>query len=153
MKTERKHGGPVPPVYFLLALAGAIAAHKLAPAMQLINAPWNYAGILLIAAGLAMVIVSAGAFSRAETPIVPFTQSTALVTGGCYRFTRNPMYLGMVLVLLGVDVLLGSLTPFLILPVFVLIIHRVFILREEAMLEELFGDEYRKFKGRIRRWL
>ncbi|NNC55306.1 MAG: isoprenylcysteine carboxylmethyltransferase family protein [Pseudomonadales bacterium] len=153
MTSARKHGGPVPPVYFLLALLGAIAAHKYAPAMQLIHAPWNYAGVFFIAAGLAMAIVSAGAFSRAETPIVPFTTSTTLVTSGCYRFTRNPMYLGMVLVLLGVDLLLGSLTPFLILPIFVLIIHRLFILREEAMLEELFGDEFLEFKRRIRRWL
>ncbi|MBT8085815.1 MAG: isoprenylcysteine carboxylmethyltransferase family protein [Woeseia sp.] len=153
METDAPPRGPVPPVFFLLALLGAIAAHKLVPVMQLIHAPWNYIGVIGIAAGLAIAVVSAGAFARAGTPIVPFTESTSLVKHGCYRFTRNPMYLGMVLVLLGVDVLLGSLAPFIFLPLFAFIIHNRFIIHEEAMLEARFGDDYRKFKSQVRRWL
>lgn len=153
MTTDAPPRGPVPPFYFLLALLAAIGLHKVLPIVQIIHAPWNFAGVIFIAAGLAIAVISAGAFARAGTPIVPFKESTSLITHGCYRYTRNPMYLGMVLVLLGVDILLGSLTPFFLLPVFALVIHRRFILHEEAMLEDRFGDEYRKFRSRVRRWL
>ena len=153
MATDSRRRGPIPPVFFLLALLAAAALHKLAPVKQLINEPWNFAGLLFIAAGLAIVIVSAGAFARAGTPIRPFEETTTLVTHGCYRFTRNPMYLGMLLVLLGVDVLLGSVTPFIVLPFFMLVIQYRFIVHEEAMLEQKFGDKYREFKARVRRWL
>lgn len=153
METDDKPRGPVPPVFFLLALLAAIAAHKYIPILQFINTPWNYIGILFIATGLAMAVVSAGAFARAGTAIVPFRESTSLVKHGFYRFTRNPMYLGMVVVLLGVDILLGSLTPFIVVPAFVWVIQRRFVVREEALLEARFGDEYRVYKGRVRRWI
>lgn len=153
MATDNKPRGPVPPVFFLLALLGAIAAHRYLPLVQLVDAPWNFGGVLLLATGLTMAVVSAGAFARAGTPIVPFRESTALVTRGFYRVTRNPMYLGMVLVLLGVDVLLGSLTPFIFLPPFVWIIQRRFIVPEEALLEARFGEEYRAYRSSVRRWI
>lgn len=153
MSSETPRRGPVPPVFFLLAICAAYAVHSLLPVLQIITPPWNYSGALLIVIGVTVAAVSAGAFRRAGTPIVPFTESTTLVTGGFYRYTRNPMYLGMVIALLGIDVMLGSLTPFLVTPVFALIIHRRFILREEALLEGLFGDEYLAFKQRIPRWL
>lgn len=153
MTADKPHRGPVPPVFFLLALLAAFAAHRYAPALQLVVAPWNYTGIFFVVTGLAMAALSAGAFHRAGTGIVPFSESTALVTHGFYRFTRNPMYLGMVLVLFGVDVLLGSLTPFLVLPIFALLIQRRFIVHEEALLAAQFGKDYSDFKNRVRRWL
>lgn len=153
MGSDTPRRGPVPPVFFLLAICAAIAAHRFLPVLQIIPRPWHYGGALLIVIGVAMAAISAGAFRRAGTPVVPFTQSTSLVTSGFYRYTRNPMYLGMVVALLGIDVMLGSLAPFLVTPVFALIIHRRFILREEAMLEGIFGDEYLAFKQRIPRWL
>jgi protein-S-isoprenylcysteine O-methyltransferase Ste14 len=76
-----------------------------------------------------------------------------LVTHGVFAFSRNPMYLSMMLGLLGVFVALGSLTPLAAVPVFFLIIRRRFIAVEERMLEEAFGDDYRAYKSRVRRWL
>jgi protein-S-isoprenylcysteine O-methyltransferase Ste14 len=76
-----------------------------------------------------------------------------LVVGGFYRYTRNPMYLGMVTALLGVAILLGTLSAFLPIPIFVWIIQKQFIEGEERFLEEIFGGQYLAYKGKVRRWL
>jgi len=68
MATDSRRRGPIPPVFFLLALLAAAALHKLAPVKQLINEPWNFAGLLFIAAGVAKGLLSPGAFLRAGTP-------------------------------------------------------------------------------------
>jgi protein-S-isoprenylcysteine O-methyltransferase Ste14 len=70
-----------------------------------------------------------------------------------YRVSRNPMYLGMVVVLLGIAVLFGNISPFISIPIFVWLIQKNFIRLEEAALEKTFGDEYREFKNVVRRWL
>lgn len=93
------------------------------------------------------------AFNKAGTPVVPFERSTALVVTGFYRWTRNPMYLGLVLILLGAAMLLGTLSAFLPIPVFVWIIQTRFIRGEERFLEDIFGNEYLAYKSKVRRWL
>jgi Phospholipid methyltransferase len=89
------------------------------PIAQLVTAPYTHAAWLLVAAGIGIAAVAVGAFKRAGTGIVPFDPATALVTGGLYRYTRNPMYPGMVLLLVGVAIALGSLGAWLPIPVFV----------------------------------
>jgi protein-S-isoprenylcysteine O-methyltransferase Ste14 len=143
----------VPPVYLLLTLAAMVALHRYAPVAQLIVAPYSHAGWLLVAAGVGIAAVAAGAFRRAGTGIVPFDPATALVTEGLYRFTRNPMYLGMVMLLTGVAIALGSVGAFLPIPVFVGIIHAWFIVGEERFLEDTFGESYLAYKRSVRRWL
>jgi protein-S-isoprenylcysteine O-methyltransferase Ste14 len=75
------------------------------------------------------------------------------VTGGLYRYTRNPMYLGMVSVLIGAALLFGTLSAWLPIPVFVWIIHNNFIRVEERFLEGIFGGQYLQYKNKVRRWL
>ena len=88
------------------------ALHFLLPITRLVSAPYSYVlGGLLIAAGLATGGTAFVSFTKAGTPVVPFERSTTLVTGGSYRFTRNPMYLGMVLMLSGVAALARTLEP------------------------------------------
>ena len=143
----------IPPVYLLLSLVSMTLLHTYVPIAQLIARPYSYAGAVLVVMGIAMAGYSAISFDRAGTPVVPFEPSTVLVTGGFYRITRNPMYLGMVLLLLGFATLLGTLSAFLPLPVFVLIIQEWFIKGEERFLEETFGEQYVAFKKRVRRWI
>ena len=76
-----------------------------------------------------------------------------LLTTGLYRFSRNPIYLGMTLTLLGWGLVLGSLGALLLVPLFPPWIERLFIRTEEAMLEDQFGDAYRAYAARTRRWL
>ena len=134
-------------------MAAMAVLHFGFPIAQPIVEPYRYAGAVLI--GLAAALGGWGVvlFRRARTGVVPFSEATTLVASGPYRFTRNPMYLGMAGMLLGTAVYLGSVTPWLVLPAFVAIISERFIVREEAMMEKAFGQPYRDYKARVRRWL
>jgi len=143
----------VPPVYFLATVAASVGLHFAAPLTVLVPAPLHLAGGVLVALGIGIALWAAGLFRSAGTPMLPFTRSTALVTDGVYRWTRNPMYLGMILALVGLAVLLGTLGAFLPIPFFVWQIRRKFVLPEEAFLEGLFGGRYLEYKTRVRRWL
>jgi protein-S-isoprenylcysteine O-methyltransferase Ste14 len=143
----------VPPFWFVLALGLAVLLHYLMPIGRIIPEPWSYSGALLVVVGIVMSAAGAGAFRRVGTPVVPFERSTVLVTDGLYRFTRNPMYLGLVLSLCGVAILLGSISAWIPIPVFVWIIQARFIAGEERFLEEIFGEQYRAYRQRVRRWL
>lgn len=79
--------------------------------------------------------------------------SSKIVTSGLYRFSRNPMYVGLLVVLLGYAIWLGGITPFLMLPLFIFLITTQQIIPEEEILENKFGQEYLDYKMRVRRWL
>ncbi len=143
----------LPPVWFLLAVLLAIGLHYVMPIMRVVPAPWSYSGALLVVLGLALSATGAGAFKRVGTPVVPFEPSTTLVTDGLYRFTRNPMYLGLVSALLGAAILLGSLGALVPVPLFAWILQTQFIKGEERFLEEIFGERYLAYQQRVRRWL
>ena len=143
----------VPPVYLAVSILAMYLLDQW-QAIGLFGGPfvWGFASAF-IAAGLMLVIYSAGLFKRAATPLIPFHKTTTIVTTGPFKMTRNPMYLGMVFCLIGIAVALGSLLPFVVIPVFILVIQTQFILAEERFLEELFGDEYLAYKKRVRRWI
>jgi len=143
----------IPPVYFLAALVAMAGLHFMLPIATLVHPPHRYLGVLILGFGFWMVIWAARLFGRAGTPIKPFEHATHLVTGGPYRMTRNPMYLGMVAGLTGVAVLFGTLSPFLVIPAFVYVIQRLFIAREEEALLTTFGEDYRTFRSKVRRWI
>ena len=145
--------GPLPPVILLLSIGLQIALYRWLPVAEIIAAPWHWIGAGFIVAGLAVLAGPVFAFNRSETTIVPFEESSALVTSGMYRYTRNPMYVSMVLILIGVATLTGALTPFIVPALFVPVLNARVIRHEEAMLEERFGDEYRQYMQRVRRWL
>ena len=92
-------------------------------------------------------------FRRAETSMVPFNPTTALVTSGPYRFTRNPMYLGMAFLYAAVALASGVIWALAILPVVIALVDRLVIAREEPYLERKFGHAYRDYRSRVRRWL
>lgn len=143
----------IPPVYLLLTLAAMLALHFKLPIVHLIQAPYSLAGWVLVVAGLAVSATASSAFRRVGTPVVPFERSTVLVTDGLFRHTRNPMYLGLVILLLGIAIALGSLGALLPIPVFVWIIQKWFIEGEERFLTEIFGEQYLTYQRRVRRWL
>jgi protein-S-isoprenylcysteine O-methyltransferase Ste14 len=143
----------LPPVRFVLAVIAMIVLARLVPVVQWHVPALRWAGIALIAAGFAIAITAAMRFRRRGTPLEPFSDATTLVVEGPYRYTRNPMYLGLATILVGTGLVLHALTPFFVIPVFVTIITARFIVPEEAMLEARFGDAYAEFRGRVRRWL
>ena len=109
--------------------------------------------IALFLAGFGLMMWAWAGFQRAKTPIRPTDTATTLVIGGPFRFTRNPMYLGIVLMLLAAVFGVGT-WPMLLAPIgFFLIISAVFIPYEEQRLKEIFGKQYENYQKRIRRWL
>ena len=143
----------MPPVYFLGSLLLMVALGFVPVATGVIPPSLNYVGGALIVLGVLIASVAARQFFKAETTIRPFETSSALVTRGCFRFTRNPMYLSMTTALVGTGIALGDVLPFVVIPVFVSVLYMRFIRHEEAMMEAAFGDEYRGYKGRVRRWI
>ncbi len=143
----------LPPVWFGLALGLIVALHRYAPVAALVPSPWHYTGLALAALGLALGTWSTIQFGRAGTTIVPFQESSNLILRGPYRFTRNPIYLSMALILLGAAVFAGSLSPFAVLPAFMVLIQKLFVSAEEAMLAKKFPGEYAAYCAKVRRWL
>jgi protein-S-isoprenylcysteine O-methyltransferase Ste14 len=143
----------MPPVWLLLTLLAMWIVDRLVPIVEFDGTLARIAGAVLVIAGLGIAASGSNAFRRAGTPVVPFERPTALVTDGLFRYTRNPMYLGLVLALVGVALLLGSLGAWLPIAVFVAIIRLDFIAGEERFLADIFGEDYLAYQRKTRRWL
>jgi len=145
--------GPRPPALLLGALvleAGGSVAIPLGGGWGM---HWRLAGLLPLTLGLVLVLVGDRAFKRAETPICPGARVTALVTRGVYRLSRNPMYLGMVLIAVGFAVLLGAWSALVVPWALALVLDRRFVRAEERRLAEQFGAHYEEYRRRVRRWI
>lgn len=144
-----------PPVVALLVAVSMWFARRYAPSLSLII-PWRPAvAFAFIIMGIALALAGVLAFRKAKTtvnPTKPEATSTVVATG-IYGFTRNPMYLGMLLVLAGWAVFLANAVSFLLLPMFVLYMNRFQIGPEERVLSEHFGSEYSAYMQSVRRWL
>lgn len=143
----------IPPVYLLIAILVALALNFALPIARVAPPRVSYLGVVLIIAGVALTGYAAGLFAKAQTPLKPFEPATALVTTGIYRVTRNPMYVGLILILAGVGLFLGTVGALLPLPVFVWLLSTRFVAGEERLLEQTFGEAYLAYKRQVRRWI
>jgi len=139
--------------YFLLLLALSIVSHFVFPVRVLLQPPFTFTGLLIIGAGLYLVFRARALFLRNRTTLSPYESPVVLITTGPFRFSRNPVYLAMAAVLFGSAVVMGTLVPFVFPVLFIVIIELLFIPDEERRLEEIFGDEYREYKRKVRRWV
>jgi protein-S-isoprenylcysteine O-methyltransferase Ste14 len=144
---------PLPPTYFFLAIAAMAALHHFLPLTSIIAYPLNLIGGIPLLAGAILNILADNALKAAHTTVKPFQESNALLTSGVYRFSRHPMYLGMVLILLGLALVLGSLSPYIVIVIFAIAMERIFIQTEEHMLAHKFGDHWLDYTQRVRRWI
>ncbi len=146
----------IPPPILALGAAAAMWGVALWSSAPPIDFPGRASLAIAVAvAGLLIDLVSVAAFLRAKTTVNPLApaRSSALVATGLYRFSRNPMYLGMALMLLGWAIWLGQPLTLVFAAAFAILIEVLQIRPEEAALEEKFGDDYRAYKKRVRRWL
>lgn len=145
---------PPPLVAVLVAMIMWLAAWA-APALRFEVPGRRVIAPCLAVVGMAVSIAGIVSFRRARTTVNPLKPQSAssLVVSGVYRISRNPMYVGMALLLLGWAVWLANVMAFVILPVFVLYITRFQIRPEEAVMTTLFGEEYEAYRSRVRRWL
>ena len=143
----------LPPHYFVLWLVLMALLHVYLPLAVLLHGWGRGTGLAPLIAGLACVLWHAYALRRAGTPVRPFEAPICLVQSGLYRYSRNPIYLGLIAMLTGVALLQGTLTPLLMVPAYALLLDRAFVRPEERMLETAFGDDYRQYCRQVRRWL
>ncbi|MGE3173841.1 MAG: 4a-hydroxytetrahydrobiopterin dehydratase [Planctomycetota bacterium] len=160
----RAHGGvaePVPadyprdlpPMWFLLALLAVAGLHHGLPSPRWVPYQARLAGPALALAGVLLVVWGAGLLHRRGTGVRPFTPATALVPQGPFRFSRNPIYLGLIAIVAGAALGSGTPWPWPIVVAFALLLDRRFVRREEQFLAERFGDAYAQYRRAVRRWL
>jgi protein-S-isoprenylcysteine O-methyltransferase Ste14 len=146
----------IPPLAQFLA-CGALGwgLSRLLPEWSHGSSLWTYAGYGLIAVGITLLAIALLAFARARTTVNPLSpeQAETLVTTGLYRFTRNPMYLAMALILFGGALTLGSIAALAAPAIFVVVMTVLQIKPEERALESRFGEAFTAYRGQTRRWL
>ncbi len=144
-----------PPLVFLVATGITYAAAASFPAFNLAFAGQVTAALLTGFFGLILDLRSIAAFFRAKTTVNPMTPqaSKALVTSGFYRVSRNPMYLGLLLLLVAISLYLGSPIALVIVPAFIWYLTEFQIKPEERRLAEIFGQDYENYRSRVRRWI
>jgi len=145
-----------PPLLFVVPLLLGVLLERRFPLLDVeppVARGLYWLGIALIVIGAGHAATSAALFLRNRTTIIPHHRSKALVTSGAYRWTRNPMYLGLTLVYLGVTALVAAVWPLVLLPLPLLIVNAYVIPMEERLLEEALGSTYLQYKARVRRWL
>ncbi len=142
-----------PPVIYLAFLLIGFGADALWPVVRLPQGPRYAAGSGAIALGLVLGFAAVRQFRRHNTSFKPHEPSTALITAGPYRYSRNPMYLALGLLYAGIGIAAdGPWTLALLVPALV-VMHYGVIIREERYLERKFPDAYRRYKSTVRRWL
>ena len=143
----------LPPTYLFVAIVITVVLHFLLPGAKIIAYPWNLLGVVPLVLGIVMNLIADRAFKKVGTTVKPYEESTTLITEGVFRVSRHPMYVGFVLILLGIAILAGSLTPYIVIVIFAILMDIVFIRVEERMLEETFSEAWLEYKKHVRRWL
>jgi len=145
---------PPPVVAILIAAAmWGVSSHQ--PSLSLVPTMRQFLAAVLAVVGVSFDLLGLLAFHRSRTTINPMnpSKSSALVTGGVYRVTRNPMYVGLALLLTAWAVHLSALWPFAGPVLFVIYMNRFQIGPEERVMRSKFGEEYAAYAARVRRWL
>jgi len=144
---------PMPPTLLAASIAAMVALHFLLPLVRVIPWPWNCAGALPIAFGVVWNIWADHLFKKHQTTVKLHLEPTSLVSSGPFGLSRNPMYVGMIAIAAGTAVLLGTLTPIVVPTALAAILALKFVPMEEKSMEQAFGESWREYKKRVRRWL
>ena len=151
--TERKRNPVVTLLEIMIVIGAPILCHFLFPLTQVVSGLWRLSGIILMILGLALADSGAGEFRKAKTGFQLQTGGSSLVTSGSFRYSRNPIYLGMLIWLIGLAVLLGSLITFLFPLLFFVLANFLLIPPEEKKLQQTFGEQFLKYRQHVRRWI
>jgi protein-S-isoprenylcysteine O-methyltransferase Ste14 len=142
-----------PPLYYGAAFAGGMFLHGAVP-LQVPGRPaTGLAGAALLMAGLVLDVAGVAAIIAHRTTIVPHRPVSTMITTGIYRFSRNPMYTGLALIVAGGALLAGTWWPLFFLPFALLAVHQLAIRPEEIYLGERYGPVYADYRRKVRRWL
>ena len=160
METENEHAAAVkfpPPI---LPLVTIVAGHLLGRFLPLfpdsaLPTPERYwiGSLIAVAAVLVLVVLPFSQFQQSGQDPKPWTPTPEIVVAGAFKFTRNPMYLGMIVFCLGFAIILSDVWILILTPVCGWLIYHLAIRHEEDYLEEKFGESYRAYKATVRRWM
>jgi protein-S-isoprenylcysteine O-methyltransferase Ste14 len=143
----------LPPIYFIIFLLASIILNFAFPLVVIMNSPWKYLGIPLIVFGIVLNIWTDNLLKKFKTTVKPDQKPTVFIDSGSFKINRHPMYLGMFLILVGISLILGSITAFISPVIFIIITEIKFIPMEEKNMEKSFGEKYLKYKKKVRRWI
>ena len=142
----------IPPVFVLISLVLIVMFYFMIPEYNWIQFPLNFSGLLITFIGFVIMGKARDLFKKHKTTLT-YNKSSYMITEGIFAKTRNPMYIGMFLLLLGIGIcfmnLFSILTPF----GFILLIRLFFIPTEEKMMYDTFGHDYLEYKNKVRRWI
>lgn len=144
----------LPPVWYFIFLIIGLLVHFFIPAARVFTFSYPIVGIVILLAGQALSMYASSLFSKEKTEILPTSATNrTIVTYGPFGYTRNPMYLGMVVSLLGIAIWVGTLPMFVGAVLDFCVLNFVFIPYEEAKLSRIFGTSYETYRHAVRRWL
>lgn len=144
---------PLPPLFLIAAILLEWLLHRYYPVAEIISSAYRNVGFILIGAGIVLGVWAFAALQRHKTAVHPRGVPTALVTGGPYRISRNPMYFGALLITLGSAVAFGTFSALLVPILYLFSIQYLVIPFEEEMLRAAFQMQYQEYKKRVRRWI
>ena len=142
----------IPPTLIAYSLILIFLCYFLLPAFNIIPFPYNLVGILVAFTGFSIMGKSHDLFKKYKTTTA-IRESSHLITEGIFRRTRNPMYVGMFILLLGIGISFRNLFSILVPFLFLIMVAVFFIPKEEKLLEETFGEEFNEYKKKVRRWI
>ncbi|MCH2546479.1 MAG: isoprenylcysteine carboxylmethyltransferase family protein [Alphaproteobacteria bacterium] len=154
MRTEtHKITHIVPPVWLLIAMILMYGLRALFPIMAVVPENYTFIGQVFVFAGFSVMYLAIQAFKKAQTPLKPFVPVKSLVVNGPFRYSRNPIYMGMFLVVIGWAIYLEALSPWFVAMAFIFAIANFWVKPEEIQMEREMGDAYLRYKNEVRRWL
>lgn len=142
-----------PPIVVLLFIVLAYFLGRFVPLAFIPSMIWRNFGLLLTFIGFLLGIGALIEFRKARTTLDPHGSAKQVVTSGIYRFTRNPIYLGFLLMVIGLPLNSGLIWGIVMAPLYMIVMTHLIIEHEEAYLEKKFKDQYTSYKSRVRRWL
>ncbi len=157
MMEKKDHPGVYipPPLIYVAFFFLAVALQRVVPLKGLFGetAMTITAGWILLAAGILVLLSAVWRFLVSKNTLVPVKPAHSLQTGGIYAFTRNPMYLGMLLLYSGIGFLKGNWWTFIVIPLLIMAVQLYVIKKEEHYLQRTFGNDYLQYKKKVRRWI
>jgi len=141
-----------PPLLYKLCI-GIMLLSLILPIQRSITFPHNLGGIILLVIGVHIALVAKRLFKKTNTPMSPEAEPIRLHTQGVFKYSRNPMYLGIVIGLIGIAIGTGYLVNLIFPFIYLMIMNYVFIKHEEENLEKEFGNKYKEYRKKTRRWI
>jgi len=144
----------LPPVIFFLCIIGIVGVNYLSvTGLVLISGPVKFIGYAMMVVGIFLPIWGARIFRQHHTNIIPYKNPDRMVTEGPFRLSRNPMYLGMLLTLIGLATLYGTALSFVFPLLYFFVASLYYIPFEEERMIKAFGDDFIAYKAKVRRWI